>query len=467
MGMKVLYEESDFRKIFNKSVENEIAESEKLCTPFPINCHQRDGVWGIWFQIEDDFLLVNPVDLVSSIFKDDDYDLLEFYIKDTEQQDDKISFSVNICCKDHAFHWKLSHSALAISGKRSFTFEEYLNKTKMAIDRLYQVWSENEHIAYDKYDVELDAVEMCKKQMEIKAVMPDNSVLKNADVHKESFVFHPVECDFYEEYTIGIGNRKYNTYLTDWDNNLERIRHQLETYLYEEDASVKLYFDMSETVVIIKKESVLDNIVDDGEGCYYKYKDYALVEIHPNEFVHKPIVKGYCDIEETIRTFYEGLLRHAMRLPMSDDNRTPNKMDAYNMIKSPLIESYLRKDKVDNDTYSIRQVHVKHILTIEPDMSQLFFDEEMVSYDSFDGLYDKEGKPFEMSEFVEWHKEIEQIVVASEMGESYEKDWEDYHRRGLRLAKSLRDKLSSDFDLWYDVPFEDKSKTIEAPILII
>lgn len=146
MGMKVLYEESDFRKIFNKSVENEIAESEKLCTPFPINCHQRDGVWGIWFQIEDDFLLVNPVDLVSSIFKDDDYDLLEFYIKDSEQQDDKISFSVNICCKDHAFHWKLSHSALAISGKRSFTFEEYLNKTKMAVDRLYQVWSENEPI---------------------------------------------------------------------------------------------------------------------------------------------------------------------------------------------------------------------------------------------------------------------------------------------------------------------------------
>ena len=163
---------------------------------------------------------------------------------------------------------------------------------------------------------------------------------------------------------------------------------------------------MSETVVIIKKESVLDNIVDDGEGYYYKYKDYALVEIHPNEFVHNPIVKGYCDREETIRTFYEGLLRHAMRLPMSDDNRTPNKMDAYNMIKSPLIESYLRKDKVDNDTYSIRQVHVKHILTIEPDMSQLFFDEEMVSYDSFDGLYDKEGKPFEMSEFVEWQKRL-------------------------------------------------------------
>lgn len=196
-------------------------------------------------------------------------------------------------------------------------------------------------------------------------------------------------------------------------------------------------------------------------------KDYALVEIHPNEFVHNPVIKGYCDRKETIRTFYEGLLRHAMRLPMSDYDCTPNKMDAYNMIKSPLIESYLRKNKIDYGNYSIRQVHVKHILTIEPDIYRLFFDEEMISYDSFDDLYDKNGLPFEMNEFIEWQKEIVQIVVASETGEKYEKDWKEYHRRGLRLAKSLRDKLSTDFDLWYNAPFEDKSETIEKPILVI
>lgn len=100
--------------------------------------------------------------------------------------------------------------------------------------------------------------------------MPSNYVLKDADVKEETFIFHPIECNLYEEYAIGIGDRKYNTYLTCSDNYLERIRRQLETYLCDDDACVKLYLDMSETIVIIRKERVLDQIVDDGNGRFYK-----------------------------------------------------------------------------------------------------------------------------------------------------------------------------------------------------
>ena len=59
------------------------------------------------------------------------------------------------------------------------------------------------------------------------------------------------------------------------------------------------------------------------------------------------------------------------------------------------------------------------------------------------------------------------IIIKSETGESYEKDWQDYHRRGLELAKQLREMLSPDFDLWYQAPYEDKSGIIPKPILII
>lgn len=81
--------------------------------------------------------------------------------------------------------------------------------------------------------------------------------------------------------------------------------------------------------------------------------------------------------------------------------------------------------------------------------------------------YDKDGKPIVMPELYEWRQEIDSIVVASETGKPYEKDWADYHRRGLEIAHKLRKVLSSDFDLWYEPPYEDKSRKISQKILIL
>ena len=39
--------------------------------------------------------------------------------------------------------------------------------------------------------------------------------------------------------------------------------------------------------------------------------------------------------------------------------------------------------------------------------------------------------------------------------------------RGLEYAKQLRKVLPSEYDLWYEAPFEDKSGTIKKPLLII
>ena len=72
-----------------------------------------------------------------------------------------------------------------------------------------------------------------------------------------------------------------------------------------------------------------------------------------------------------------------------------------------------------------------------------------------------------MEEFDKWAYEIEAIVIASETGEPYEKDWDDYHRRGLELAKKLREVLPITTDLWYEAPFEDKSGTIPHRMLIL
>ena len=62
--------------------------------------------------------------------------------------------------------------------------------------------------------------------------------------------------------------------------------------------------------------------------------------------------------------------------------------------------------------------------------------------------------------------EILPVIVKDAVNQTIDFDWEDYHKRGLALAQELRRKLSSDFDLWYEAPFEDKSGTVKRPRLI-
>ena len=95
-------------------------------------------------------------------------------------------------------------------------------------------------------------------------------------------------------------------------------------------------------------------------------------------------------------------------------------------------------------------------VSVDVDMENGFFDE----------IYDKNGNPFKMPELVEWQKEITKVILESAIGNSIPFDWEDYHKRGRALAQQLRDKLSSDFDLWYEAPVEDHSGIIAKPILV-
>lgn len=102
--MNILYEKNDVRAATNQQVMKQISEAEKRCTPFLISCQQREDVWGIWMQSGDEFLLVNPVELVSSVFADDVYYLLEYYKKEFNGQKPKGYFYVGIRCEHHAYH---------------------------------------------------------------------------------------------------------------------------------------------------------------------------------------------------------------------------------------------------------------------------------------------------------------------------------------------------------------------------
>ena len=136
------------------------------------------------------------------------------------------------------------------------------------------------------------------------------------------------------------------------------------------------------------------------------------------------------------------------------------------MYKSPLIESFLHNSNVEYCKANTRQIRVKKIITICPHYDCYLFDENQCSLDMSE-LYDKDGKPIEMLEFDEWQSKIKGLISEAAVGRHLDFDWDGWHKRGVELAGQLRNRLSLDFDLWYDSPFEDKSGTIKESFLII
>ena len=109
---------------------------------------------------------------------------------------------------------------------------------------------------------------------------------------------------------------------------------------------------------------------------------------------------------------------------------------------------------------------MRKTITLCPDYDYCLENERQCPID-IENLSDKQGLPITMPELKEWQREICGLIVAVNVGEEYSFDWEDYHKRGIELAKRLREKLSTEYDLWYDAPAEDRSGTIKERVLIL
>lgn len=434
-----------------------VALVEDQCVPFPLLLHESNGVTGICVVVNQTKLQVNPVDLVSSLFED------ECYLK---LSDHGVDYDITIIKDQCAFVWRVMCAEKSYYEILHFRFSHYVFRIQKRITHLYHMMKAGYKIAYEM--VELDHLEMCCNQLEIEALCPSPYCVQASEITTEQFIFMPCKND---QYKVGIGNRTYKTFLTDWDSDYNKIRHQFECLVYSDKTDIELTFDSSDTVIHIERVSIADGIEKREHGYAYKYKEFALVKIIPNGFVLYPIIVGYCDYKETIRALYEGLLSFALNQSSEKQNHSDIslRMEMYNAFKSPLIECYINK------THLGRKPLVRHILQICPDYDSLGEDlttgYDITIYDSGeldDTFYDKKEEKIVMPELAKWQREIHPIVLASETRTPYHKDWSDYHARGMALAKELRKVLPQDCDLWYAAPFEDKSNTlINSKILIL
>ncbi len=439
-------------------VQQELILAERQCVSFPLICREYDGKWGIWVFINQTWMLICPIDLVSSLYEE-----CEIYITLSDSED--VEYNITINKSEYTFIWRVMCAERSYYEEFHYSFTHYFLQIKNSIKHLCDLVRDGHSIAEQM--VGLDNLEVCCKQLEIEALQPSAYNVEASKITTERFVFTPCKKG---RYKIGIGNRTYETFMSDWDNDYDKIRHQFECLVYSDKTDIELTFDTSDTVLRIERVSVVDGIEKREKGYAYKYKEFALVKILPNGWVWYPIIAGYCDYKEMVRSLYEGLLSFA--LDKSSEKQSHNdislRMEMYNAFKSPLIERHINK------TYLEQKPLVKHILQICPDYDS--FGEDLatgynISIDNSgeleDGLRNKKGEKIVMPELAKWQREIHPIVIAFETSEPYEKYWADYHRRGLGLAHQLREQLSDDCDLWYTAPFEDKSGTIKRSVLVM
>lgn len=468
--METTFAQNNYIKRENERIMADIQTVQNICSSLDISCGVEHDVWGIWFETDGIKYLVDPMSLIDTLFKDDTYYLLELYPK----PENGCHFPVEVHKQKYCYSWQLYGGLSKDPRPICFDFQEYASKIRDCVETLYAVMLEGKPTAYNTIDCSVENLKIAVDQLKISAVIPNYYRIITSMVEEEQFIFQIEEDKSNEQYTIGIGNRKYTTWLTHWDNSYDKIRHELESFIYRREATIHLSFDMSELILRIKHDKVLDRIKEMGNGYGFDYKDYAVVEIHPNEFVHGTIIKGYCDLKQTIKTFYEGLLTLALAHgDVCSYGNEPSQIEAYNMFKSPLIERYIASIDEYSLKADLRQVHVKRILKIYPDYDEVIFDSEgkSVDIDGEDGyideLYDKDGNPFMVEGLKEWQEEIVPVVLEGAVGRSVESfNWKSYHERGLELAHRLRAKLSDDFDLWYMAPVEDKSGIIDKPVFI-
>ena len=264
-------------------------------------------------------------------------------------------------------------------------------------------------------------------------------------------------------FSINIGGRQYTSYFAEWANEFERIRHQLESIVYNSKAQIKFYNDNGIGVLINLEEETLKE----------SQQIVTRVTIYPAER-DKPVISGYCDKQQAMRALYQGLLNITRNGVDSeymrdyDVNWEKHKLVIYNKLKSPLIERYLNGYGCDDRISSIRQQQIRDYYTINADVVAIIWNSwGCAQIVDIDDIFETDDFSIKVEGLYQWHMDLDKAADWANTKVEDGFDWAAWHKRGLELAQNLRQQLPDEYDLWYSAPFEDKSGTLKEDFLII
>ena len=190
MKFDIVYKDSDHLKHENAKKLNRREAELKLCTPFLLTCAEVNGKWGIWFECNEDKMLVNPDELVNSIYKDNDYSYYWFNLFTLQ---DSGNFYVDIVKKDYTYIWTITHSKGDIYYEIRFGQEDYVAKIFDAVTQLYLAIQSGEEMAYDSFEATEKGICSCYKQLLVKGTWPSYIKKTTKDIKVEVFQFDVIK----------------------------------------------------------------------------------------------------------------------------------------------------------------------------------------------------------------------------------------------------------------------------------
>ena len=166
----------------------------------------------------------------------------------------------------------------------------------------------------------------------------NQSFSTDAIIEKFTFKFEgEYACD--TPFVIGIGNRLYRSCFSDWSNELDILRYELEGLVLRRKGSVNLHYEDEPNIIEVK-------------GLYFHdTKDSSCVEVTftPDDFVGGPILFGYCKRKEVVEKLYRGFMELFSRNTSWFDDRYEGvtwdefRANAITQLKSQVIEDYLNE----------------------------------------------------------------------------------------------------------------------------
>ena len=328
---------------------------------------------------------------------------------------------------------------------------------------LYDALSRNCETIYQGH-VCTDTMKIFMKELELALFISKNKYqrLDTVATNAQKLTFYCSYDDLDLTYTLTLGDVSLTSYISDWTTDLTQLRKDLEM-----GKTIRLYFEDSPTTISFPNSS------DEDVPCS---KEKEVVEITSNEFCNGIVLLGICYRSQVIQAIYEGLLSMARFEFKCEDGEGPwNDMDNmtfYNKLKSPLIERIIKCEWIDNEEVEIRQVIIRHIITISPHPNYVYKDEK-----NHCGNFFKAGKVVvdfndtgkivaDIPGFEQWYDSyVEAVANRIDNATSYF-DLVKWEELGLQYLKQLRRKLPDTIDLWYEPTSEIQSKQNVRAILV-
>lgn len=451
------------------------------CSVFELNFCQIQDLWGIFWQNDRHFLLVDPMALSSSLLRSESIVKLNYCFEKNKEP-----LYVKVRREETYIEWIFQQEDHSIRSLY-FSLEEYADKIKKAIKTLYRhkdlIHCRNTPYACGDYF--WDLIRVCIRQLSVKGLYLHHRMPYTNEIPIEVLSFDTRrKFNGKKSAYIGFGKRGYHIPISKFDYS--GVRHQLESFVFTQNATIDLgrsdeRYDM---ILRIEEKCVLNSACRYGapDNHEFPFKTYVLVSIE-QKYVdgELPILQAYCDEEQALEALHEGFLLFALRYKIEHkegDNRNSRlRLPLYNILKSPMIERFLAGfcDNLhipDEEFSRMRQPNIRTILRIEPDCGEFiwFQSEERLPVsavdDCFETLLDQNGEPITIEGFSAWQNEIASIWNDLSDERIRDFDWEGFHERGLDLADALRAQLPDDVDLWYSAPLFDPSGIVPQPFLI-